>query len=73
MINGQNLLYSIIRENGGELTTTFDELAKKLNLSKGRVVYIRNRLVDKKIIESKCINPTGRKKQIVLTIIKKGE
>lgn len=69
-MNGQELLYSVIEEGGGEIVTTFDNLAETLNLSKRRVVWLRDRLVEKGLIESKCINPTGRKKQLVLTIIK---
>ena len=69
-MNGQELLYSVIEESGGEIVTTFDNLAETLNLSKRRVVWLRDRLVEKGLIESKCINPTGRKKQLVLTIIK---
>lgn len=69
-MNGQELLYSVIEESGGEIVTTFDNLAETLNLSKRRVVWLRDRLVEKGLIESKCINPTGRKKQLVLTIVK---
>lgn len=69
-MNGQELLYSVIEEGGGEIVTTFDNLAETLNLSKRRVVWLRDRLVEKGLIESKCINPTGRKKQLVLTIVK---
>ena len=69
-MNGQELLYSIIKNNGGKIETTFDDLSEELNISKRRVVCLRDRLVEKGLIESKCVNPTGRKKQIVLTIIK---
>lgn len=69
-MNGQELLYSIIKDNGGKLETTFDDLSEELNISKRRVVCLRDRLVDKGLIESKCVNPTGRKKHIILTIIK---
>ena len=72
-MNGQELLLDCINKHDGEIITTFDELAERLNLSKRRVVYLRDRLVEKGLIESKCVNPTGRKKQIILTIIKKGE
>lgn len=69
-MNGQELLYDFIKQHKGEIVTTFDNLAETLNLSKRRVVWLRDRLVEKGLIESKCINPTGRKKQLVLTIIK---
>ena len=69
-MNGQELLLDCINKHDGEIITTFDELAEKLKLSKGRIVHIRDRLVAKGLITSKCINPTGRKKQIILTIIK---
>ena len=72
-MNGQELLYNLIEKNDGKLMTTFDELAEQLNLSKRRVVCLRDRLVEKGLIKSHCINPTGRKKQLILTIIKKGE
>lgn len=69
-MNGQELLYDFIKQHKGEIVTTFDNLAETLNLSKRRVVWLRDRLVEKGLIESKCINPTGRKKQLVLTIVK---
>ena len=69
-MQGQELLYEYIKKNNGKLITTFDELAARLKLSKCRTVHLRDRLVAKGLITSKCINPTGRKKQIILTIIK---
>lgn len=69
-MDGQELLYETIKADGGSIVTTFDELATRLKLSKCRTVHLRDRLVAKGLITSKCINPTGRKKQIILTIIK---
>ena len=67
-MQGQELLYEYIKKNNGKLITTFDELASILNMSKRRVVYLRDRLVQRNLIESKCQNPMGKGKQIILTI-----